>query len=95
MVSDKQPFRHILLFYYRKSKNAVQARKKLTEVYGKGVLALRQCQNWFAKFRSFNFHAEDADKDTIKALIDANRQITTHDIGLKLNLLYIITYLHT
>ncbi|GFT11511.1 mariner Mos1 transposase [Trichonephila clavipes] len=34
MDSDKQHFRHILLFYYRKSKNAVQATKKLTDVYG-------------------------------------------------------------
>ncbi|GFX47014.1 transposable element Tcb2 transposase [Trichonephila clavipes] len=34
----------------RKGKNAVQARKKLTDVYGEGVLAVRQCQNWFAKF---------------------------------------------
>ncbi|GFV69897.1 HTH_48 domain-containing protein [Trichonephila clavipes] len=34
MESDKQHFRHILLFYYRKGKNAVQAKKKLTDVYG-------------------------------------------------------------
>ncbi|GFV91594.1 histone-lysine N-methyltransferase SETMAR [Trichonephila clavipes] len=40
MESDKQHFRHILLFYYRKGKNAVQARKKLTDVYGEGVLTL-------------------------------------------------------
>ncbi|GFV27197.1 mariner Mos1 transposase [Trichonephila clavipes] len=60
MESDKQHFRHILLFYYRKGKNAVQARKKLTDVYGEGVLTVRQCQNWFAKFRSGNFDVEDA-----------------------------------
>ncbi|GFV45883.1 mariner Mos1 transposase [Trichonephila clavipes] len=60
MESDKQHFRHILLFYYRKGKNAVQARKELTDVYGEGVLTVRQCQNWFAKFRSGNFDVEDA-----------------------------------
>ncbi|KYN34810.1 hypothetical protein ALC56_10778 [Trachymyrmex septentrionalis] len=27
MESEKQHFRHILLFYYRKGKNAVEARK--------------------------------------------------------------------
>jgi len=32
--SEKQHFHHILLFYYRKGKNAVQARKKLSDVYG-------------------------------------------------------------
>ncbi|GFY18885.1 histone-lysine N-methyltransferase SETMAR [Trichonephila clavipes] len=82
MESDKQHFRDILLFYYRKDKNAVQAKKKLTDVYGEGVLTVRQCQNWFANFRSGNFDVEDAprsgrlveaDKDTIKALVDANR----------------------
>ncbi|GFV04714.1 histone-lysine N-methyltransferase SETMAR [Trichonephila clavipes] len=60
MESDKQNFRHILLFYYRKGKNAVQARKKLIDVYGEDVLTVRQCQNWFAKFRSGNFDVEDA-----------------------------------
>ncbi|GFU92966.1 histone-lysine N-methyltransferase SETMAR [Trichonephila clavipes] len=95
MESDKQHFRHILLFYYRKGKNAVQARKKLTDVYGKGVLTVRQCQNWFAKFRSSNFDVENAprsgrsvedDKDAIKVLVDANWRITTREIGLRLNL---------
>ncbi|GFT80519.1 histone-lysine N-methyltransferase SETMAR [Trichonephila clavipes] len=95
MESDKQHFRHILLFYCRKGKNAVQARKKLTDVYREGVLTVRQCQNWFAKFRSGNFDVEDAprsgrpfeaDKDAIKALVDANRRITTREIRLRLNL---------
>ncbi|GFX58596.1 histone-lysine N-methyltransferase SETMAR [Trichonephila clavipes] len=95
MESDKQHFRHILLLYYIKGKNAVQARKKLTDVYGEGVLTVRQCQNWFAKFRCGDFDVEDAprsgwldeaDKDAIKALVDANRRITTREIGLRLNL---------
>ncbi|GFV25146.1 histone-lysine N-methyltransferase SETMAR [Trichonephila clavipes] len=60
--------------------------QKLIDVYGEGVLTVRQCQNWFAKFRSGNFDVEDAprsgrpveaDKDAIKALVDANRRITT------------------
>ncbi|GFV31715.1 histone-lysine N-methyltransferase SETMAR [Trichonephila clavipes] len=88
MESNKQHFRHILLFYYRKGENAVQAKKKLTDVYGESVLTVPQCQNWFAKFRSGNFDVEDAprserpieaDKDAIKALVDANQRITTRD----------------
>lgn len=103
MESDKQHLRHILLFYYRKGKNAVQARKKLTDVYGEGVLTVRQCQNWFAKFRSGNFDVEDAprsgrpveaDKDAIKALVDANRRITTREIELRLNLSNSTVYDH-
>ncbi|GFW10219.1 histone-lysine N-methyltransferase SETMAR [Trichonephila clavipes] len=87
----------------KKGKNAVQARKKLTDVYGEGVLTVRQCQNWFAKFRSGNFVVEDtprsgrpveADKDTIKALVNANRRITTRKIGLRLNLSNSTVYDH-
>ncbi|GFV74198.1 histone-lysine N-methyltransferase SETMAR [Trichonephila clavipes] len=86
MESDQQHFRHILLLYYRKGKDAVQVRKKLTDVYVEDVLTVRQCQNWFAKFRSGNFDIEDAprsgrpveaDKDAIKALVDANWRLTT------------------
>ncbi|GFY08473.1 histone-lysine N-methyltransferase SETMAR [Trichonephila clavipes] len=87
--------------YY--GKNAAQARKKLTDVYGEGVLTVRQCQNWFAKFRSGNFDVEgaphsgrpvEADKDAIKALVDANRRITTRQIGLRLNLSNSTVYDH-
>ncbi|GFV79187.1 histone-lysine N-methyltransferase SETMAR [Trichonephila clavipes] len=103
MESDKHHFRHILLFYYRKGKNAVQARKKLTDVYGEGLLTVRQCQKWFAKFRSGNFDVEDAprsgrpveaEKEAIKALVDANRRITTREIGLRLNLSNSAVYDH-
>ncbi|GFY29034.1 histone-lysine N-methyltransferase SETMAR [Trichonephila clavipes] len=103
MESDKQHFRHILLFYYRKGKNTVQDRKKLTDVCGEGVLKVRQCQNWFAKFRSGNSDVEDAprsgrpveaDQDAIKALVDANRRITTREIGLRLKLSNSTVYDH-
>lgn len=60
MENQKQHFRHILLFYYRKGKNAVQSRKKLCDMYGEDVLKESQCQNWFVKFRSDDFDIEDA-----------------------------------
>ncbi|GFW39753.1 histone-lysine N-methyltransferase SETMAR [Trichonephila clavipes] len=93
MESDKQHFRHILLFYDRKGKNAVQARKKLTDVYGGGVLTVRQCQNWFAKFRSGNFDVEDAprsgrpveaDKDLLPDNTKINSEVHCHQLD-KLN----------
>ncbi|GFX16067.1 histone-lysine N-methyltransferase SETMAR [Trichonephila clavipes] len=102
---DYQKFKKfvMLINQKRKGKNAVQARKKLIDVYGEGVLTIRQCQNWFAKFRSGNFDVEDAprsgrpaeaDKDAIKALVDANRRITTREIRLRLNLSNSIVYDH-
>ena len=38
-------FRYILLYYLRKGKNAVQARKELCDVYAEKSLTERQCQN--------------------------------------------------
>ncbi|GFV22487.1 histone-lysine N-methyltransferase SETMAR, partial [Trichonephila clavipes] len=86
-----------------KGKNTVQARKKLTDVCREVVLRVCQCQNCFAKFRSGNFDVEDAlrsrrpveaEKDAIKALVDANRRITTREIGLRLNLSNLTVYDH-
>ncbi|GFS64032.1 histone-lysine N-methyltransferase SETMAR [Trichonephila clavipes] len=73
------------------------------QVFGEGVLKVHQCQNWFAKFQSGNFDVEDAprsgrsveaDKDAIKALVDANRRITTREIELRLNLSNSTVYDH-
>ena len=51
-------FRHILLFYFRKGKNAAQAHRKLCGVYDDECLTERQCQNWFVRFRSGNFYVK-------------------------------------
>ena len=88
-------FRHILLYYFRKGKNAVQAGKKLYDVYGEKSLTERQCQNWFARFRSGDFNLKDAprserptqvDDDKIKAMIKNNQRRTTPEIAEKLNI---------
>ena len=73
----------------------MQARKKLYDVYGEKSLTERQCQNWFARFRSGNFDLKDAprsgrptevDHDKIKAMIENNRRGTTLKIAEKLNI---------
>ena len=88
-------FHHILLYYFRKGKNAVQARKKLYDVYGEKSLTGHQCQNWYALFRFGDLHLKDAprsgcptkvDDDKIKAMIENNRRSTTREIAEKLNL---------
>ena len=70
MESNKKHLQQILLFYYRKSKNAVQAR---TDVYREGVSTVFQKQYWFAKFRFNNFKVEDAIRSErpVKAVKDA------------------------
>lgn len=88
-------FRHILLFYFRKGKNARQAYEKLRKVYGDNALQERQCQRWFTKFRTGNFNLNDAlrsgrptevDDDKIKALIESNPRYTTREIAETLNI---------
>ncbi|XP_014482319.1 PREDICTED: histone-lysine N-methyltransferase SETMAR-like [Dinoponera quadriceps] len=95
MESNNEHFRHILLFYFRKGKNAAQAAKKLRDVYGEEALKERQCRNWFDKFRSGDFLLKDeqrsdrplqADDDQIKAIIELDRHISEREIGEKLKI---------
>ena len=88
-------FCHILLYYFGKGKNAVQARKKLYDVYDETSLTESQYQNLFARFRSGDFDLKDAprsgrptevDDDKIKAMIENNQRSTTREIAEKLNI---------
>ena len=97
MENQKKHFRHILLFYFRKGKNASQAHKMLCAVYGDEALKERQCQNWFTKFHSGDFSLKDekrsgrpvkVDDNLIKAIIDSDRHSTTREIA------SCITYMH-
>ena len=78
-----------MLFYFSKGKNAVQAAKKLRDVYFKEVLKDRQFRNWFDKFRSRDFSLKDeqrsgwpnkVDNDQIKAIIKSDRHVTVREI---------------
>ena len=98
MENQKEHYRHILLFYFRKGKNASRARKKLCAVYGDEALKERQCQNQFDKFRSGDFSLKDekpsgrpveVDDDLIKAIIDSDRHSTTREIAEKLHVYHI------
>ncbi|GFW31608.1 histone-lysine N-methyltransferase SETMAR [Trichonephila clavipes] len=60
----------------------------------KPALKERQCQNWFAKFRSGDFSLKygnssdrpaEVDDDLIKAIIDSDRLSTTREITEKLH----------
>ena len=85
MECRNKHFRHILLFYFREGKNAAQAAKKLSDVYGEESLKDRQCRNRFNKFRSGDFSFKDeqssgrlnkVDDDQIKAIIKSDRHVT-------------------
>ena len=56
----KQHFLHIMLYYFKKGKNATETHKKICAVYGEGAVTDRTCQKWFAKFRAADFSLDDA-----------------------------------
>jgi len=45
----------VMLFYYKKGKNAAQTCRKICEVYGADAVSERRTQEWFVRFRSGNF----------------------------------------
>ena len=89
MECKNKHFLHILLFYFRKGKNAAHAAKKLGNVRGEESLKDRQCWNRFDKFRSRDFSLKDeqrsgrpneVDDDQIKAIIESDRHVTVQEI---------------
>ncbi|XP_018366071.1 PREDICTED: histone-lysine N-methyltransferase SETMAR-like [Trachymyrmex cornetzi] len=90
MEENKVHFRHLMLFYFRKRKNAAQTAKKICAIYGNGTVAESTVRKWFARFRSDNFDLEDrersgrpavVDDDQIVTLIENNPRHTTRDIA--------------
>jgi len=58
MEENKVHFRHLMLFFYRKSKNVTQAVNKICAVYGEDAIAERTVRKWFARFKAdFNFES--------------------------------------
>ena len=77
----------------------------MCDVYGEDCLTERQCQRWFARFRSENINVQDApytdcptttDDDKIRMLIETNRHIErlAREIAEKLDILNSTVYLH-
>lgn len=82
-------FRHILLYYFHKGKNASQVQKKLYAVYGNEALKDRQCQYWFPRFRFGDFSLKNTqrsgrsvkvDEVYVKAIINSDCHSSTRDI---------------
>ena len=90
MDQKKQHFWHIMLYYFKKGKNATEMQKKICAVYGEGAVTDRMFQKWFAKFRAGDFSLDDApqsgrpveaDSDQIETLTENNQRYTTREIA--------------
>ena len=62
MEENMQHFQHIMLYYFKKGKNAteMQKTKKICAVYGEGAVTDQICQKWFVKFHAGDFTLDNA-----------------------------------
>ena len=49
-IEENTHFQHIMLYYFKKGKNATETQKKICAVCGEGAVTDRMCQKWFVKF---------------------------------------------
>ena len=86
MEKKAQHFQHIMLYFFKKGKNATEMQKKICAVYGEGAVTDRTCQKWFAKFHAGYFLLNDApqsgrpvevDSDQIETSTENNQHYTT------------------
>ena len=90
MEEKKQHFQHIMLYYFKRGKNAPETQKNICAVYGEGAVSDRTCQKWFEKFRARDFLLDNApwssrpvevDNDQIETLIENNQCYTMWEIA--------------
>ena len=90
-MEEKKPhFWHIMLYYFKKRKNAAETLKKICAVYGEGAVTDPTCQKWFAKFHAGDFSLDNAprlgrpaevDSDQNETLIEKHQRYTMREIA--------------
>ena len=50
MEENKRHFWHIVLYYFKKGKNATETQKRIYAAYREGSVTNQTCQKWFVKF---------------------------------------------
>ena len=92
-----QHFWHIMLYYFKRGKNATEMQKKICAVSGEGAITGQTCRKWFAKFHAGDLSLDDAqqlgrsvevDYNQIETLIENNQCYTMWEIA---NILKIAT----
>ena len=90
MEENTQHFQYIMLYYFKRGKNATETQKKICAVYGEGAVTDGTCQKWFAEFCAGDLSLDDApqtgrpvevDGSQIKTLIENNQCYTMQEIA--------------
>ena len=86
----KQHFQHVMLYYFKKGKNATKTHKNICAVYGEGAVTDKTWQKSFGKLHAGDFSLDDAprsgrpvevDSDQIETIIENNQCYTTQEIA--------------
>ena len=105
MEGKKQHFQHIMLYYFKKGKNATETQKKICAVYGESAGTDQTCQKWFAKFCAGDFSLDiaprwgrpvEVDSNQTETLIENNQCYTMREIAdiLKISKSSVENHLH-
>ena len=60
MEENTQHCQYIMLYYFKKGKNATEVQKETCAMCEEGAVTDQTCQKWFAKFHARDFSLEDA-----------------------------------
>lgn len=93
-VPLSEEIRYVMLYYYRKGKNAAKTARKICDLYGPDAVSTRTAQEWFSRFRSGNFDVKDAPRsgrpsintNGVIELVEQNRELSCKEIADTLNL---------
>ncbi|KOC62520.1 hypothetical protein WH47_04180 [Habropoda laboriosa] len=75
MSENKEHFRHIMLFYFRKGKNASESCKKICTVYGVNAVDDSTCRKRFRKFKEGYFDLKDAPRTRRSVTTDVDKNL--------------------
>ncbi|XP_011069255.1 PREDICTED: histone-lysine N-methyltransferase SETMAR-like [Acromyrmex echinatior] len=94
---------YVMLFYYKKGKNAAQTCRQICEVYGADVVSERRTQEWFVRFCSGNFDVKDRPRsgrpviekvDEILQLVKQDRHVSCQEIANALRINHMTVWSH-
>jgi len=91
MSEISEEIRYVMLFYYKKAKNAAQTCRKICEIYSANAVSERRTQEWFVRFRSGNFDVKGRPRsdrpvwtekvDEILQLVEQDRHVSCQEIA--------------
>ena len=73
MEENMQHFQDIMLYYFKRGKNATETQKEICAVYGKGAVTDQIWSKWFAKFHARDLWLDGAPQSGRPVEIDSDQ----------------------